>query len=1480
MDDGSGYGSAMGGEMAEAQEVARTLDAADPLSADRALVLYAVAIVPALMRQDRVALDLLAAAQPLLPGDIGMALHPLREVAAALADQGILLTPAMLRAAQGAEVSQSEVATRRAALEDRIASFQRLDFRFSNGKRIRVRICGEGAVGELGRGLEGDRAVEAARGFATSLGERPGVLAEIEKASGAVGCREAIDGPGRERLIRNLLDLASACRAYVAAHEADQGFSGRHVRESVVRSRGTVLSTVAKVRALRPDASGEGSPRAGGFGLLDRVLEAVEAAFQGNPATSTHAERMLSLHARLAWIPQLDFGRSWLPQPYQPDSVARILSDPALPLLPPPGGDRDRLFAEAVRDRLSRGSFVGAEMLLDAAPLFGIGAGTAEGAREGFDADLPTRRDALRAHVGRVRRETQRVQRFGVDDLRPEDVQVWLSQLADVEQSEIPVRCNPDERTEEEVEGGRAQDFVTAEQIVREVGMKARAAFEKPRDILRKSVGDARMLSDAERASLLSLLERDELVAVRERLEMADQNLSLPAGGRAANRRWSEFFPAIPELLLRLPREELEALPNRIASGTDVGLGTRRLAFSRVPESAREEARDIFMQWRALRRGLESASDPRKVFGTAEDLLARLGFEVRSLKVDQGLTHAHKRQYVADVKLAFADDAESMLLPDFGSRTRCDYRLCLFRSLPDKGDLNELASGAGDRATIVLATEVIDRDRRVDMALESMSSAVRKLLAIDESILLFSLSEAERRPLTLLECAQPFSRTQPFGDYGRYSGVPPEMFFGRQREYQRVFESSGSCVVYGGRRLGKTALLKHIEHEEHRPGTGVVVVHVPVDDIGVGRPMRPSEIWTLLAGRMRDVFGGQPAKTAAAFEGGARLWLDKEPGRRILVLLDEADKFIEEEASGAGSFTEFRALQRLMDETNRRFKFVLAGLHNVTRLVHAENSPMGQIAAEPQRIGPLLGSDVGDAERLVVKSMAAMGWVFESREDVWAVLSHINYYPVLAQTFCQHLLDTLAAEVRQTRAITWVISSDTVRRVLDSEAVRASIKEKFEHTIKELDPRYELITYAIAVQELRGREENEVAGGLTPADIRDLAVRYWPKGKDQVSRLSTIEALLDEMEGLGVLRTTRRGRWSLRSPSVLALLGTIELAQEHLNEFADKEPRRPFDPRSLRREIAFPKAGDTPQRSPVTFGQEQDILLGRDGVVVVFGMPVTDVDAVSAALVQAAQADGSPLSRVTVTPRSPESLADLRGVLRPSAQRSDQSRGDTPDRTRHAVVIGHRSPWNRSWVEEALKSKPVREGKLGVVFVGSTDHALAWAGADGKPLTGVRVETLQPWTSTAVDDLAVREGVSYDELSRMLVDDLGGYGKAIRRAMRPDRKVTKGGLGLVRSNLESAAGELGIRKEFGLTDALAGVLADVRGICGETGLTAYYVGEVMQGGLVGGLDAKAIVRAAVLTAMVEPLAFREDVGEDAREYRINPLAAAAWASGA
>ncbi|WP_163277322.1 hypothetical protein, partial [Enterobacter hormaechei] len=84
-----------------------------------------------------------------------------------------------------------------------------------------------------------------------------------------------------------------------------------------------------------------------------------------------------------------------------------------------------------------------------------------------------------------------------------------------------------------------------------------------------------------------------------------------------------------------------------------------------------------------------------------------------------------------------------------------------------------------------------------------------------------------------------------------------------------------------------------------------------------------------------------------------------------------ADDFVK--ADAAQGDTEFLLLQQLMTVTGRRFKFVLSGLHNVTRMAQTGNTPIKQISSNPLRIGPLMGNDLKDAEDLVLKPFAALG---------------------------------------------------------------------------------------------------------------------------------------------------------------------------------------------------------------------------------------------------------------------------------------------------------------------------------------------------------------------------------------------------------------------------------------------------------------------------------------------------------------------------
>ena len=579
-------------------------------------------------------------------------------------------------------------------------------------------------------------------------------------------------------------------------------------------------------------------------------------------------------------------------------------------------------------------------------------------------------------------------------------------------------------------------------------------------------------------------------------------------------------------------------------------------------------------------------------------------------------------------------------------------------------------------------------------------------------------------------------------------------------------------------------------------------------------------------------------------------------------MLDEADEFVKDDTSRG--FPMFTALQRLMDETNRRFKFVLAGLHNVTRMVQAENSPLRQIAYDPQRIGPLMGSDLPEAERLIVKPLAALGFTFERREDVWSMLSATNYYPVLAQTLCATLLDDLRDEIRRSKKVDWKIRTDMVRKLLESDKVLPSIKEKFEHTIKELDPRYALLTYVIAACSLRDQQDGRIDEGMTSAAIRDDAIKAWPKAFERLNRLAVIESLLDEMEGLGVLRQVKGDRWALRSPSILALLGTRDRVASELEEFSEREVPKPFEPGAMRRKLlANPRMNiEKDQPSPLTYTQEHNLLTDRRPVTIIFGSPIADIDLVGQAILQAA-GDKADRRNVKTDIRAWKSAADIVAAVRAMRDQAEMH---------YLLVVTNQSEWTGDWVIEVARLKAVKDLKVRVVFVGGPTHAAALVKDKRfrRPDAAIRAVTLETWASSTVDDLASRLELPADRVRPVVLDRLGGYNRNVRRLVQElAQKTNVTRLDKVSETISRSADALA---EMGVNPSMEALFARMLEWA-EDGLVPYlYVRDGVfkdfENLAERDQEAKSFLRYGELMALLEPGS--AGTGEEARTHALNP----------
>lgn len=116
----------------------------------------------------------------------------------------------------------------------------------------------------------------------------------------------------------------------------------------------------------------------------------------------------------------------------------------------------------------------------------------------------------------------------------------------------------------------------------------------------------------------------------------------------------------------------------------------------------------------------------------------------------------------------------------------------------------------------------------------------------------------------MFECALPYSSANPYVPFATGS-VPPEMYFGRENEIASLEDLYGPSIVYGGRQLGKSALLRQVQRKFHNPDRGQFAIY---EDIRlIGDPMSEKDYRVQIAERL---FTG--LRKAASLNLQGRLW--------------------------------------------------------------------------------------------------------------------------------------------------------------------------------------------------------------------------------------------------------------------------------------------------------------------------------------------------------------------------------------------------------------------------------------------------------------------------------------------------------------------------------------------------------------------------------------------------------------------------------
>jgi len=681
--------------------------------------------------------------------------------------------------------------------------------------------------------------------------------------------------------------------------------------------------------------------------------------------------------------------------------------------------------------------------------------------------------------------------------------------------------------------------------------------------------------------------------------------------------------------------------------------------------------RQVAAMWEAW---IEMRSRRRASTEQLRTLLGGLGLPLRDEGLHRfGSVTGADRFSLWDVGTRAIEDQDVCALPIYGSRASGVYRLLCAWGGSEQELMQWVGDAADDTATLLLYFDRLPEHRWRRLA-QMAHKQRRAFVVLDETLLLYLCALPGSRLRAWFNIAMPFAYSSPYD--ASAGSVPPEMFYGRSEELEAVCSRNGRCFVYGGRQLGKTALLKRAAQSFDAPAMGRLArwIDLRAEGIGVRRPA--ADIWQILHKWLKDsgLFSVEPdapkrgRKPQVDHEQdvlqGINAFLSAGNGQRVLLLLDEADRFFERDS--LEDFAQTRILKQLMDTSERRFKVVFAGLHNVLRMTEYPNHPLAHFG-EPIEIGPLhKDKEITDAVALVRHPMAAAGFQFDSIMLVVRILAQTNYYPSLIQLYCSHLIKHMLGRMK-TQSLTgprYLITDDDLRKVYSSDALRNEIRAKFRLTLQ-LDPRYEVLAYALALAMLNGEYSDQ--HGIVWQDIRRLAHRWWADGFQGTSE-KDFEVLLQEMEGLGVLRRVSEGGYVLRNPNVQLLLGTREEIEAVLE--TERIPAAEFDSISFHPPLRAAPDG-TGQCNIFTYQQLGELVrFKRHSITLLAGTAAAGLERVAPHLADYL-ADGQ---QALVTVPICTDRASFDNALKAVFERRSQPL---------LVLIPQQMPWSWQWVDDA-----------------------------------------------------------------------------------------------------------------------------------------------------------------------------------------------------
>lgn len=1113
-----------------------------PNSKSRDLLLLASAIRPAMLRSDT-GLAILSA----IGGDVAASVIPLRRAVEKVAS---LRLPAI--ASIAATLDLQERQRRAADIKDRLAKWRdtaptrKMNYQPATAVWLDL-LAPAGAIGrpvEIALAGKAD-ALAQVRDMVNALEEDEDRSIDASHASLYKGMkRDAIEGIARKQLKALIQSATELLSEWIVINE-EQGRSDDPNRSH----RDALLAAIAQTRAdIARDFEEQGTRVAAlTFGA---VLSSLDAQLRGAPVATPYPEE--SLDWEIALLPHF---------PLNARTSFRITADDV----------EDLAMAAA---QIGEGGISSIDDAFSSAISLGAVSTAIRLSSRLSDTALesaPTLIEKASSNARSILKERRSMLRQSLDDLQiaviasdkaVDELESAMTSFEQLQIDDLPLDIGM---------AGAIADFPLANRELDRIAHALDKIRSPHRDELERRIAALEAKHGVALADCRAQLDRGDLGTLAEEVDQIE-NHGPTEPADAAPLPLLNRFSQILTIASDKPAVQFGNLPKAAREGTKLG----DFDFRHLPLYDRERAARLIETWNALRRSVdfrlkrnEKKEPALKTGEAAAELLEALGFA--GARVTSAKREAN--WYSAAIATVPLNRREDCPVPALGSErvNDTDRRAHYPVVIAGHGD-TDACIGSFDQLpsqVILLFTETLNTRQRRDLQKRARRSS--RTIAVADSLTIATLATTKEAGTgQFFELAIPFGSAQPYAETGSETAI--ENFFGRENELRDLVAPRGPCFVYGGRQLGKTALLKQIELRE-KNNVDRVAVYCYIKPFGESEGA--DRVWTEISQRLQK--RGVVLPRGGTLQDQLKAWVNQKPGRYLLIMLDEADAFLAGEMNT--NFPIIEQMKALMEETGRAIKFVFAGLHNVQRFYRAPNSPLLHLG-RPINVGPLLGSDRHAARQMALEPMAALGFEFENKIDAYHMLSLIGFYPSLMQIFGKDVVAAMNEELVKPASgeMPIMIKRELIDRCFNQQAFRESIVERLQNTLK-LDERYELITYAVWTRmqddSLGGRS---TAFGYTASEISRLAREWWPAGFAETESLESFTAILDEMDGMGVL--ARRGdRYALRSQRIAAMLGGRGEIHARMQDLIDREPRRRPDPLASHRRIER-------QWSPLTLRQE------------------------------------------------------------------------------------------------------------------------------------------------------------------------------------------------------------------------------------------------------------------------------------------------------